>query len=203
MQKIKLVKPTSKVLSTPTEIVTDVSTQVIPYIATMRTIMRQNSGVAITANQVGLPYRFFIDKGEIYINPTIEVIDDEEIQGQEGCLSFPGGAWLCKRFKGIALTYETTKGKEKTITVMLPEEVKTRADQATVSRLLSFQHEVDHLNGILLPSHGKKIKRTFGEPEEEALSLTDARNLPVVSLAQLQSLMIRDKKRAEQAQKDK
>jgi len=80
MQKIKLVKSTDKILSTPTEIVTDISTQVIPYIATMRTIMRQNSGVAIAANQVGLPYRFFLDRGEIYINPTIEVIDATEIQ---------------------------------------------------------------------------------------------------------------------------
>lgn len=193
--KLQIVKPPAKILSSPTEIVTDVQTQVLPYIATMRIIMKNQQGIALAANQVGLKYRFFIDKKEVYINPTIQIIDQETIQGREGCVSMPGGMWQCSRYMEVELTYETTKGKEKVVRVRIPDEVKTANDQVQVAKVLYFQHEVDHLNGIIISDHGTKTHAPFEDPDgdDDGTQIVDARKLPTVSLQELQTMFSQQK----------
>jgi len=187
---LKIVKPPAEILSKATEVVTDVHTQVLPYISTMRELMKNSQGIALAANQAGVPYRFFIDRKSIYINPTIEVIDSETIQGREGCLSMPGGMWMCERYKEVELTYETTKGKTKVERVRIPEEIKTTLDQSIVAKVLYFQHEVDHLNGTLVSDHGVKTTAPFEDPDgnDDGVEVVDARTLPTLSLAQLQQV---------------
>ena len=189
--KTKLLKSPNEILSTSTQPVDDITSQVIPWIAPMRTLLSQSGAVAISANQVGHPYRFFVDKTKVYINPTIEILNKETISGQEGCLSLPGGSWICKRYKAIKLTYETTKGKEESITISLPNKLESIQDQVQVTRLLSFQHEVDHLNGTLISNHGSKVTSSIEVNDEP--QIIDARGLPIMSLTALQARLAREK----------
>ena len=93
--------------------------------------------LAIAANQIGIQKRaFIIDEGKCfryYINPElIETIGDP-VEHTEGCLSIPGEQYTPMRYPEIRVTDEING--EQTLTDLM----------AAV-----WQHEVDHLNGILI-----------------------------------------------------
>lgn len=106
-------------------------------------------GIGLAATQVGVLYSFFIyeleeDKGVI-INPEIlEKRGDLETEN-EGCLSVPGIYGFVKRPSEIVVRYLDLDGK-------VHEEV--------VSGLKArvFQHEIDHLNGIIFTDYIDKIE---------------------------------------------
>jgi peptide deformylase len=111
----------------------------------MLELMYEGKGLGLAGPQVGLPYEIFVmnlkqednnREGErIYINP---VIGERHgwVEGEEGCLSFPGLFQKVRRSRTISFQAYDLEGK---------------LVQGTVSELEArvWQHEVDHLRGEL------------------------------------------------------
>jgi len=131
--------------------------------------MREASGVGLAATQIGVPLRVIVveipaaedqpDSGKLYtlVNPEIIRTTDDVEEGEEGCLSVPGWIGQVERHVGVTVKGLDRKGRE----------VRIKANNL-LARI--FQHEIDHLNGILftdrLTSREKLIK--LREKEEEA-----------------------------------
>ena len=145
------------------EKVTDVHMRLI---ADMLDTMRSVEGVGLAGNQVGVVERIFVwqveDRHGAVINPRITTRSSTTDTAPEGCLSMPG------------LTYEVERPAEVTIEGLdeSGEPIEIAAD-GLLARV--FQHETDHLDGILF------IDRLPDETRREALAtLRDqALGLPV------------------------
>ena len=106
-------------------------------------------GVGISAPQVGILKNIILvqrfDKAdfpfEIYLNPKIIKYSDKKQICREGCLSIPNRSDTTKtRAQEIIIEYQQLNTKQKTDTI--------RGFTAVI-----FQHEIDHLNGILYTDH--------------------------------------------------
>jgi peptide deformylase len=109
--------------------------------------MIENGGIGLSANQVGLPYRFFVMRSEEIIgcfNPKIVDFSSEQVILEEGCLSYPNLYVKIKRPKIIKVRYTLPNG-----------ETVTRKFDGITARC--FQHELDHLNGIVYTKRANKI----------------------------------------------
>jgi peptide deformylase len=97
-------------------------------------------GVGLAAPQVGVEKRIFVyDVGDgpfTIVNPEISERDGEWTY-EEGCLSVPGLSWEIVRAKRVHLTGLDLDGND----------VSIEADELLAR---CFQHELDHLDGILL-----------------------------------------------------
>jgi len=133
----------------------------------------------VAANQIGYDKRIFIglkhddyhdnedeekeiignpnaDNYEFYINPQIDYCTKKSIQeGEEGCLSIPEVRIIAERFDKIKIRYYNQEGKK----------IKKNLT-GFISRL--FQHELDHLNGVLMVEN-TKIKKVYRISENEKL----------------------------------
>lgn len=112
--------------------------------------MKSANGVGIAAPQVSESLQIFIMRSnpnprypdapemqtEAIINPVIISASDEKEFDWEGCLSIPGIRGLVPRHKSINVTYQDRQGKK-----------KEAAFEDFPARI--FQHEFDHLNGIM------------------------------------------------------
>jgi peptide deformylase len=102
--------------------------------------MREAPGVGLAATQVGVLERLFVWEVEedhgVLINPVIVDRSNERFTEPEGCLSLPG------------LTYEVERDYEVTVQA-LDAEMKpiTITGHDLLARV--FQHEIDHLDGVL------------------------------------------------------
>lgn len=105
-----------------------------------------HAGVGIAAPQVGINRKAIwvqrFDKTgepfEFYINPTITWRSQLMRQGAEGCLSIPDRKETIKRSYAIQIQYQNKKGQ------LITEIVEGFT-------AVIFQHEIDHLEGILYP----------------------------------------------------
>ncbi|MFO7928064.1 MAG: peptide deformylase, partial [Candidatus Humimicrobiaceae bacterium] len=88
----------------------------------------------------------FDEKINVFINPEIEVLDEEKEEDEEGCLSLPGIREQVERYKKVRLKAQDVKGKD---TEMVAE--------GMLARIL--QHETDHLEGILFIDRLDKKKK--------------------------------------------
>jgi peptide deformylase len=108
-------------------------------------LMYENHGIGLAANQVGLPFRFFLlnltsdreqrDKEQVFINPEI-IKRHASIEDEEGCLSLPGLFANVSRAKKIKVKAYDLDGNPLEADA---EELYSRA----------VQHEIDHLDGRL------------------------------------------------------
>jgi peptide deformylase len=115
------------------------------YIGQMWDLMYEARGLGLAATQVALPFQLLLmnitgdpkekDREEIYINPVI-VEHKGTMDGDEGCLSFPDLFQKVRRFKTVTVQAYNIKGE--------PVEV-VASDLAA----RAWQHEIDHLNGVL------------------------------------------------------
>lgn len=107
-------------------------------------------GAGLAAPQIGVSLRVFTydvdDELGHLINPVISVVGDEDQDGDEGCLSFPGLAFPTTRRQHVVATGMDMHGEPITI---------------DGSDLLArcIQHEVDHLDGILFIDRLDKAQR--------------------------------------------
>lgn len=90
----------------------------------------------------------------VFLNPQIEPVGKEKETDEEGCLSFPGLRGQIRRPADIKVTYQTLDGKTHT---METDGLLARA----------FQHETDHLHGVLFidrmsPAAKLGLKRKLG-----------------------------------------
>lgn len=109
--------------------------------------MIANKGLGLSANQVGLRHRAFVITGSPIIalfNPRIVDTTPEEINMEEGCLSFPGLYFKVKRPAAIKIRYQRPNG-----------ETVTEQFHGLTARIV--QHEIDHLDGIKYTSRGNRI----------------------------------------------
>jgi peptide deformylase len=112
---------------------------------------RATHGAGIAAPQVGESLRVAIVEVEegnprypykppepltVLINPTVEPLTDELVEINEGCLSVPDLRGSLQRYLAVRVRYLDREGREQ-------EVVKRGLTAGT------FQHEVDHLDGIL------------------------------------------------------
>jgi peptide deformylase len=103
--------------------------------------MTKNHGIGLAAPQVAISTRLFVMASTQYGNIACfnpEIVDaQQEIENSiEGCLSFPDLQLTVKRPKGITGKFQDVTGELVTLTL---EGIDARC----------FQHELDHLNGIV------------------------------------------------------
>ena len=124
------------------------------------------NGVGIAAPQVNESYQIFIIASHpnprypdapkmepiAVINPEIIHRSDEMVDGWEGCLSIPGIRGLVSRHKYISVKFTDRNGHEKR---------KELSD--FIARI--FQHEYDHLNGILFLDRLDNLSDIISEKE--------------------------------------
>lgn len=122
--------------------------------------MRLNEGVGLAATQVNVVKQVFvIDKGlideaweiQVYINP--EILESEGLENlEEGCLSIPGIRAEVERPPAIKVKYQNLDGK------LIEEQL-----EGLLARV--FQHEFDHLNGVLFVDRIPQLIRKLLEPQ--------------------------------------
>jgi len=110
--------------------------------SSMLEILRKKGGVGLSANQVGLPFRICVielsaNSPMIILNPRITKMSNKMVKSKEGCLSLPGAQAVLNRHKSVTVEYEDVTGK-------------TQIEEATGLLSNVLQHEIDHLNGILM-----------------------------------------------------
>lgn len=120
------------------------------FLNNMFLFMRENGGIGLAGPQIGLPYKFFImhapgDKPRVCINPFINSFTEEQIALKEGCLSYPGLNLTLRRPIGIYASYVDMNG-----------DYQQDILHGWESRV--FQHEYDHVKGVVFTSHASSTK---------------------------------------------
>jgi len=93
-------------------------------------------GIGLAANQVGYPFRVIVVSRQVFINPEI-LAGNGRSTIQEGCLSIPGKTIPVTRAKKVKVRYQDENGGYHTV-------------KATNLIAHVFQHEIDHLDGVLV-----------------------------------------------------
>ena len=116
----------------------------------MKETMLAENGIGLSAPQVGVNLRVIViqlmSAGKLVgpvqemINPVITQTSEECVYCEEGCLSIPGEYMKIKRPKSIHVKFQTLSGKYK--------KWYLRGLEARV-----VQHEVDHLDGVLMSDY--------------------------------------------------
>jgi peptide deformylase len=118
----------------------------------MTDLMYQADGVGLAAPQAGISKRVIVvDVGEgpfNLINPEVLETEEEKESVEEGCLSLPGIRINVLRPKSATVRGLNEKG-----------ETITRTVDGMWARV--FQHEIDHLNGVLIIDHASTVQKTL------------------------------------------
>ena len=131
-------------------------------------LKKGDNAAGLAAPQIGFNKRFFGTKEigdgsvRVFINPKIEktfgemvfpVILENEVEDDfwEGCLSFPDYFGTVKRYLKIKVSWQEIKND-----ILIEKEETFGGFEAIV-----FQHELDHLNGIVFTDHIKEDKGKF------------------------------------------
>ena len=126
--------------------VTAIDADVQKAAAEMVELMYKHEGLGLAAPQVTLDYQMIVmnfagdherpDQECVAINPVIVETKGGTINDREGCLSFPGLYQNVRRYKTVVVEFWNLKGEKM---------------QATATDLAArvWQHEIDHLNGVL------------------------------------------------------
>jgi len=137
--------------------------------------MREAPGVGLAAPQVNIPQQLAVieyaegeDEEEenedappkpkklyVLINPEIVKASEEKLMGVEGCLSIPGLQGEVERHEAIQVKAFNRYGK--------PQKLKVNGWMARI-----FQHEIDHLNGVLFTDLATRVWK-FQQDEEHEL----------------------------------
>jgi peptide deformylase len=156
MMEYSIVKFGSSALRAKAQPVQDVDDNIRQVVADMLDCMHRADGIGLAAEQVGrteslcmieLPKSMKSDVPMplVMINPVI-VDGQGEVYEQEGCLSFPDIYVKVKRMAEVTAEYTDQAGKRQSITA---DGLLARA----------IQHELDHLNGVLLVDHMTAVQK--------------------------------------------
>jgi peptide deformylase len=127
------------VLRTPAQPVTDFDKELRQLVRDLEETMMDAPGAGLAAPQIGVGLRvftYYVDDvlGHL-VNPSLD-LSDEEQDGEEGCLSFPGLSYDTKRALRVVAKGFDMHGEP---VVLEGSDLLARA----------IQHETDHLDGIL------------------------------------------------------
>jgi peptide deformylase len=149
------------VLKETTREVEEIDAKIASLAESMIDTMYEAPGSGLAANQIGVQRRIFVydigDGPRTVINPRI-IESDGEWTYDEGCLSIPGLSWQIGRPNAVHLIGLDLDGNEVSI-------------EATELEGRVFQHELDHLDGILL------VERLDDDQRKEAKKLLRHRAL--------------------------
>ncbi len=117
-------------------------------------VMRENEGMGLAGNQIGRLKRIFVvayeDEEYVVVNPRVEERSEEAEEDVEGCLSIPEVRVEVERPAAVTVTGQDLTGAP----------IRIEA-QGILAR--AFQHEIDHLDGILI------LDRTDRESRKQAM----------------------------------
>ncbi len=148
--------------------VTDFGSDLQTLIDDMVDTMRDAPGVGLAATQVGESLRVIVvefgdEKNEetppklyVVINPEIARSSEDELSGVEGCLSVPGFAGEVERSVSVTVKGQNRQGHTHRIKA-----------EGWLARI--FQHEIDHINGILFIDRAQRVWQAEG-PDAQAIS---------------------------------
>ncbi|HOM61737.1 MAG TPA: peptide deformylase [Anaerohalosphaeraceae bacterium] len=132
----------------------------------MKELMVEHKGVGLAGPQAGVDLRIFVvsadgtkETAKVYINPEIQVGGPLE-EHEEGCLSLPGIWGKIRRYKKCTVTATDLEGRR-----------FTEEGEGLLAR--AFQHEYDHLEGIMIKDRLSmaaqlRARKRLRELEEEA-----------------------------------
>ncbi len=137
------------VLRTPAQPVTDFDKELRQLVKDLEETMLDAPGAGLAAPQIGVGLRvftYYVDGvlGHL-VNPSLD-LSEEEQDGEEGCLSFPGLLYDTKRAFGVVAKGFDMHGEP---VVIEGTELLARA----------IQHETDHLDGVLFIDRLDKAQR--------------------------------------------
>lgn len=142
--------PRLRTVAKPVEVVDDKIKQLV---ADMFDTMKDAQGIGLAASQVDVHLRVIVmDLGEedssprVFINPEIEVLDQDMAPYDEGCLSVPG-------------FYETIDRPAHVMIRALDGEGNAFEEEAHGLLAVCIQHEIDHLEGKLFVDYLSSFKR--------------------------------------------
>ncbi|NDJ86404.1 MAG: peptide deformylase [Chloroflexi bacterium] len=172
-----IITPKNPILRRKARRVTDfASADFQAFVDDMVETMLDAPGVGLAAPQVAVSQRVIVvrlpddedsreeygeDAGVLYvvINPEIIRASRDTTEGVEACLSIPGYFGKVDRYTAVTVQGHDRHGK--------PMRIKAKDWLARV-----FQHEIDHLDGVLFIDHATEIWRDKNQmPEEDPLSL--------------------------------
>ena len=145
--------------------VTDFGTEFQTLVDDMIETMRLAPGVGLAAPQVGIPLQLFVaewgddedddapKKTYVFANPEIKRFSRDTEAGVEGCLSIPGLVGEVERALSVTIQGQNRRGQ--------PVRVKANGWLARI-----FQHENDHLNGVLFIDRADTVWQPASEEEE-------------------------------------
>ncbi len=114
----------------------------------LKVTMKKENGIGIAAPQVGIHERVIIvemnGKPTAFINPELSDKSFKLIESEEGCLSVPGQWGLVKRHRSVTVKALDAHG--------VPVSFKANGLIAII-----FQHEIDHLDGILFIDRAEEL----------------------------------------------
>lgn len=133
--------------------VTNIDAEIKAYIDDLFETMYYGDAFGLAASQVNIHHRIFVmdssqkrNNPQCLINP--EIVEKEgSATGLEGCMSFPGAFAKIKRAKKVKVKALNEKGE--------PIEIVSEGEYETAC----LQHELDHLDGILMVDHLEGFKR--------------------------------------------
>ena len=119
----------------------------------MMLLMAEAEGLGLAAPQIGLSWRMFIarddpegDTARVYINPTVENLSSNLVIREEGCLSLPGINAEIRRPQSVTIRAQDLEGNEFELS---SDELLARV----------WQHDFDHLEGVLITDRMSKLDR--------------------------------------------
>lgn len=133
------------ILNEVSDFVTNFDDELKNLIVKMRTIVRRLNAFGIAAPQLGVLRRVLLCREKVYVNPVILSWSPDKIWGQEACLSVPNVVKSIRRSRVITGRAQTEKGNWFNF--------RLTGQDARI-----FQHELDHLNGILIINHAKSCE---------------------------------------------
>lgn len=142
----------SPVLRKKAQPIVDVTEEIVALAQDMLETMHAFSGIGLAGNQVGVPLRIITvvhpetREDLVVINPEIVAMSTERELGEEGCLSIPEVYGKVERALRVTVRGMDLRGKEVEI-----------AAQGLLARI--FQHEIDHLDGVLFVDRLHPAKR--------------------------------------------
>ena len=139
------------VLSKQCEYVGDFDEKLLQLIEDLKDTAKQHGAHGIAAPQLGSAERVLVllegEEYKAFINPSIVESAVNQVQTNEGCLSFPQVYGIIPRAEWVKIRYQNTDGS-------FAEEI-VLADSVAIA----FQHELDHLNGVVFTSRMGKIDK--------------------------------------------
>jgi peptide deformylase len=123
-------------------------------------------GAGLAANQIGVALRVCVVKGDEnqhwgLVNPVLVKGEGSQV-GYEGCLSFPGWVGEVERYETVVVKGLNRRGKE----------IRVKSSGFTAR---AFQHEIDHLDGILFTDRLTDLSTLRRAEEFEAETESEVR----------------------------